>query len=839
MPASLQSYLKLTGHTVFEISEEYVFTNVFTANPNDLFLSENEFLGKSLREVLPPDLAHKGVAFFEHAKKTGERESFEYQSPATDDPRWFLGNVVFTHEEGKEPVFLFSTTDITEKKLAESSLKFHADFEEMLVHATSALIQSREENFDQSLNQVLERIGIFAGVDRTYFFRFNDDATVMSNTHEWCAEGISSEIENLQDVPSELVPNWMIKIRKHEEIYISALEELPVEWTIEKELLEPQGIKSLLVIPVAAEGSLYGFIGFDAVRKKILWDTNQRHLLQILADNLGSVMMRNKQNKVFQEATRQAKRLAEEATSANRYKSDFLANMSHEIRTPLNGVIGFTDLLLETSLTDLQFQYLQKVKYSAKSLLDVINQILDFSKIEAQKIELDIDRSDLIEIIERTCDLVRYAVGSKGFEFSVYIDPQIPRFYQLDSLRLQQILANLLSNAIKFTEEGFVELQVKMLSMDPQTNTADIYFAVTDTGIGITPEFQKRIFDAFAQADIRTNRKYGGTGLGVPIVNSLLQMMNSCLSINSEFGKGSTFSFTLKLSYEDGAAFESKPVVKGSRALLVNPSPRVQSVIEEFLHHNGFETVAVLQSQEALEALKSGEHFDALLVNHESGFVNQGLVRIIRRELNIGKDELPIILFYSSEEARLIERVKRYDVIKVSEKPISYTDLSNACNLVWQKSSGVEVAAKKVVKSKTQELDSRKSVVLIAEDNHTNMLFLKILVKQLYSKAVIIEARNGQQAVDLYKEHHPAIILMDIQMPEMDGDEATAIIRQAEIEQGTARTPIIALTANAMEGFREKCLSAGFDEYMSKPVNKEELTEVIARFVGGLPLVDS
>lgn len=309
------------------------------------------------------------------------------------------------------------------EKYSNNDIRYYQAFNRLLVDCTSVIIQSDAGNFSSCLDEVLAKIGEFAGVDRSYYFHFNPTRELASNTNEWCKVGVEPQKEFLQDLSIDLFPNWMQEIEKGNEIYIDDLDHLDPSWAPEREILEPQGIKSLLVIPVRESAVLYGFIGFDAVEDWIEWTEESRQLLRILADNIGSVIRRDIQQHELSLKTKQAEELAERANAASKAKSDFLANMSHELRTPLNGVIGFGQLLAETHMDTIQQQYVQNLNESAKSLMDLINQILDFSKIEAGKMKLNLESIDIWRLVENAMVLVRPMALRKGIQIWMKISP--------------------------------------------------------------------------------------------------------------------------------------------------------------------------------------------------------------------------------------------------------------------------------------------------------------------------------------------------------------------------------------------------------------------------------
>jgi len=535
--------------------------------------------------------------------------------------------------------------------------------------------------------------------------------------------------------------------------------------------------------------------------------------MMMFTQNITSIINQREELKV-------AKIHAEQASVA---KSEFLANMSHEIRTPLNGVIGFTDLVLKTNLNETQQQYLTIVNQSANALLSIINDILDFSKIEAGKLELDAEKCDLYEMSCQATDIISYQVQNKGLEMLLNVSPDLPRFIYADPVRLKQILINLLGNASKFTQKGEIELKIETLSTHGDQTA--IRFSVRDTGIGIKPEKQGKIFEAFSQEDSSTTKKYGGTGLGLTISNKLLGLMGSRLQLDSKLGVGSIFYFDVTFKSEIGEAINWENIDKVKNVLVVDDNDNNRMIVSQMMLLKNIQTTEARNGYEALQLLASGARYDVIFMDYHMPFMD-GLetIRKIRESFYATSEEQPIIMLHSSSDDGLI--IKACDELKVSKrlvKPIKMQDIYNALSRLHKKD-------KKVAEDATHqsEITSGQFTILIAEDNTVNMLLAYTIVKKIAPNAIVLEAKNGVEAVAYCEKQLPDLILMDVQMPEMNGYEATQKIRQLE---GGKHTPIIALTAGNVKGEKEKCLAAGMDDFVVKPIVEEILAAAINKWL--------
>ena len=501
------------------------------------------------------------------------------------------------------------------------------------------------------------------------------------------------------------------------------------------------------------------------------------------------------------------------AITSNKAKTEFLANMSHEIRTPLNGIIGFSKLLQNTQVDDIQKQYLETVNQSAETLLNVVNDILDISKIEAGKLTLENAKTNLNFIVNDSIDMMKFAAHQKNLELIVNIDKAVDCAIWTDQIRLKQILQNLLSNAIKFTLKG--EIEIKVTSEKISDTTSKYFFSVRDTGIGIKNENQELILEAFSQEDTSTTRNFGGTGLGLSITNSLLKMMNSKLIIQSEVNKGSTFSFDVVLNSEPCTKHYELYNNNLKKALVIENNELVGKIIKGMLE--GFK----INSKHSLEYQKNlmNDTFDLILLDYE--FLSKEEFLEVVNSAKSNTKTTYIIMQNSTSDFKYVSTSK--NIISLI-KPVKVNVLQNILNKINNPNENLESES-------IEQQNTNKSTInlLIAEDNKINMLLTKTLVSKNFPNIKIHEANNGLEAVEISNDLNPEIILMDIQMPVMNGYEATK-----KIKKENPSTIIIALTAGVITGEKEKCMDIGMNDFIIKPIDKTQFENTLLKWINTL-----
>ena len=755
--------------------------------------TSEEVIGKEMGELfMPPDVRERQRRSFQRFERTGGGSIFGRR---VDVPAYRKDGTEFVAEmatqavtlEGK-PVFTVFLRDVTDRKMAEEAIRSEI---------------AERQRIDEMLQK--ERDLLLTLIDNLPDYIFAKDAsgrfTMVNKTL-------------LKDLGAE---SWDQIVGKTDREFWP--EHLAERYAADDQTVLHSG-ESLIN---RVEAGL-GFLGEERwllTTKVPLRDRNGR------VEGLVGICRDITERKHFEQELQKAKEAAE---SANRAKSDFLANMSHEIRTPMNAVLGISEFLLDSPLSDSQREYLQMVHESGESLLTLLNDILDFSKIEAGRLELESADFDLIDTVGATMKSLAVRAHRKDLELAWRVEHETPRSLIGDAGRLRQVIVNLVGNAIKFTDHGEVLLQIEASRRDE--GGVELHFAVRDSGIGIQAEKLASIFEAFVQADVSMTRRYGGTGLGLSIASRLVELMGGRIWVESEPGKGSTFHFTCNFGV--GAARNAEPdtaaaVIEHARVLVTDDNGTSRLILCELLQNWGMQVTVASSAAESLEflarAVREGQPCDLLVSDVNMPVVDGfSLAEQIRNDPLLA--DLPIILLTSGERPGYVARCEQLHIAAHVLKPVHQTEFFRA--VVRSLGGHLDESASRGHAGDGKGLVERPLRVLLAEDSLVNQRLAVALLKKVGHSVVVVS--TGQEAVNAVQSQHFDLVLMDVQMPELDGFQATRLIRRLEREQAAGtHIPIVAMTAHAMKGDRERCIEAGMDDYISKPIRSQLLYEKLAR----------
>ncbi|HOV86745.1 MAG TPA: PAS domain S-box protein [Syntrophobacteraceae bacterium] len=740
-------------------------------------------------------------------------------------PRWAdVRSGPIRDAEGNLIASVTTITDVTERKRSEVEQARRLRTEKAMAAVSRALLGSDTES--ETLQDALKQIVAAAQVDRVYVYQNVEDPAEglsMWLIFEACAPGVESISQNREMVQRPYargLARWQETLGQGKPI-MGPVNSFPNE---EQEFLRGHESLSTLLLPIQVKKEWFGFIGLDDNHLRRNWTSSDVTLLGSTAEIIGAFLGRQR----AEEELRIAKDKAEEATKA---KSVFLANMSHEVRTPMNAILGMTYLALQTRLTPKQKDYLAKIQRSTKSLLGIINDILDFSKIEAGKLQMEDTDFSLEDVLENVSAVVGIKAHEKELEFLMDTAANVPTALHGDPLRLGQVLINLCNNAVKFTDRG--EIVVSARVAERGEDWVVLQFSVRDTGIGLSEVEKERLFLAFSQADTSITRKYGGTGLGLTISRRLVQMMGGKIRVESVPGQGSEFIFTARFGLSGkGAArtLEPLPDLRGIRVLVVDDNPSAREIFQNLLESMSFEVSLAASAEEALweiEKEAGGRPYELVVMDWKMpGMDGIKASEAIRRHPGLPRQpRILLVTAYGREE--IMTRAEKAGLDGFLVKPVTQSILFDAIMDAFGRRDRREDPGGRSAREAAESFHRiRGAKVLVAEDNEINQQVAVEVLQRAGLRVRVVD--TGSRAVEKVLEEPFDAVLMDIQMPEMGGFEAARILRK---DPRFRDLPIIAITAHAMAGDREKSLLAGMTDHVTKPIDPDELLCVLARWI--------
>jgi PAS domain S-box-containing protein len=718
-----------------------------------------------------------------------------------------------------------TSRNITEQKNIHEKLKKKDQLLHAVAEATHSLLINN--NLNKAIKDSVEILGNKAMVSRIYLYRYhyNEEMQmrVASEMYEWNDDTNEyNPVSDKQNIPLENIQKVVDTLQKNQP-YVSYTKTETDPNLLN--LFEENQVLANLSMPIFVRDTLWGSVGFAERKEEREWMESEFSILRSYASSLAGAIER----KEIETELIKAKEMAESASHA---KSEFMANMSHELRTPMNGIIGFTDLVLTTELQKTQREYLQNVKKSAYGLLEIINDILDFSKIEAGKLDIDNTLFKLDELVEETIDILTVKAYEKKLEMLYRVDPSLPSQFFGDPVRIRQIIVNLLGNAIKFTQHGeiFVSLEKQGdIYYKEDKKFLNIAIKVRDTGIGIAEEKLQKIFESFTQADNSTTRKYGGTGLGLTISKSLAELMRGQLIVESAPGNGSIFTFKIALEVANEQVeilFPAKPLLK--KVLIIDDNNSNRQLVEQMFGHFQIACETATGGMDALQkissASESNQPFDLVITDHHMpGMDGIELAKNIKDNNHVYNH--PFILMLSSLEKNMYHNeADKAGIKKFLSKPVKLHELHSTLLSLFETQMQNETLHPSLP---VIEKISQAAPIMVIDDDPINMLLISEVLRRMGFE--VIQMSSGKEALEALPYYEPVLIFMDVNMPEMDGYTTTKLMRK--LPQPHCNIPIIALTADAMKGDKEKCIEAGMNSYISKPFKLEEIEAVLKSYM--------
>jgi len=793
---------------------------------NVLGYEVDDVIGRPILDYVHPDDKYKFFPKGGSPLHDNETLIIRYRICKKDKTYLWLETIIKPIVDQNEVIKLICTSrNITEQRIAQEKLKKKDQLLHAVAQAAHFLLSNTDVN--QAITASIEILGNKAMVDRVYIFQnhFNEEQQTwyVTEINEWNQDDSHSRMRDgrMQNIPFNSIEKIIEPLKENKPFVSYRRQETDPQLL---GIFEKEKVEASLAIPIFLKDVFWGFVGFDEFENEREWSEAEFSILRSFAASLAAAIERKQIEVEFV----QAKEVAE---SASRAKSEFLANMSHELRTPMNGIIGFTDLVLTTELQKTQRDYLQNVKKSAYGLLEIINDVLDFSKIEAGKLLIDHTLFKLDELIEETIDILTVKAFEKKLEMLYRVDKDIPSQLIGDPVRIRQIMVNLLGNAIKFTKDGEIFVSVQ--------RNGDIYWKddkkylnftiqVKDTGIGIAKEKLQKIFESFTQADNSTTRKYGGTGLGLTISKSLAELMQGHLTVESEPGKGSIFALHVPLEVtneEPEVLLTSKPLLK--KVLVVDDNITNLHLMQEILGHFQIYSETATNGPDALQKIawaeESNQPFDLIITDHHMPGMN-GITLVKEIKNRTPHKNHPFILMLSSLEKNMYQyEADKNGINKFISKPVKLHELNSTLLSLFEKNMQNDALHPSLG---VIEKISQAASIMVVDDDPINMLLISEVLRRMGFE--VIQMHNGKEVLESLSLYEPVLIFMDVNMPEMDGYTTTRLIRQ--LPEPLCNVSIVALTADAMKGDREKCLEAGMNNYISKPFKLEEIEAVLKEY---------